>query len=512
VFPEFTAASFWNYKAACELMGARYPAAPLGLITVAALLPGSWDCRLVDCNVEELHETDIDWADVVFVGGMISQQRSSVALIRRLKERGKTVVVGGADATASPHLYDHADFLVLGEAEVTLPRWLEDYDAGCAAHIYEANDERADMSQSPQPRFDLLRFDRYLHVGVQYTRGCPFNCEFCDIIELFGRVPRSKAPEQLVGELDALYALGYRGHVDLVDDNFIGKKKEAKRLLPLLRSWQDAHGWPFEFSTEASINLADDDELLKLMQGAGFFAVFVGVETPDLDTLVSAQKRQNTRRSLADSLRKIYAHGMFVNSGYIIGFDTDPPDISQRMLQLIETSAVPVNMVGLLFALPGTQLTRRLHREGRLGAGFDEAPDDSGDQCTAGLNFQTRRPRAEILRHYRRVIAESYSPKAYLGRVLRMGAAMNCKRKRLNLPWRTRVRELRGFARLLWRMGFRASYWPRFWLALTQLLWSNPRSVRYTVALLALYLHLGEFAGDLVRRLDAEIALAEQPA
>jgi radical SAM superfamily enzyme YgiQ (UPF0313 family) len=509
VFPEFTAASFWNYRAACELMGARYPAAPLGLITVAALLPESWECRLVDCNVDRLRDGDIEWADIVFVGGMISQQRSSVSLIAKLKARGKTVVVGGADATASPHLYDAADSLVLGEAEVTLPRWLADYEAGCAAHLYPASEERAEMRNSPIPRFDLLDFDRYLHVGVQYTRGCPFNCEFCDIIELFGRVPRPKEPEQLIAELDALYALGYRGHVDFVDDNFIGKKKEAKRLLPLLREWQEAHGWPFEFSTEASINLADDDELLRLMQGAGFFAVFVGVETPDLDTLVSAQKRQNTRRSLADSLRKIYAHGMFVNSGYIIGFDTDPPDISQRMLQLIETSDVPVNMVGLLFALPGTQLTRRLRREGRLGAGFDVAPDGSGDQCSAGLNFQTRRPRAEILRHYRRVLAESYSPKAYLGRVLRVGAAMNCSGKRLALPWRTRVRELRGFARLVWQMGFCAPYWPRFWLTLTGLLWRNPRSVRYSVALMALYLHLGEFARDLVRRLDAEISLSE---
>ncbi len=509
VFPEFTAASFWNYRAACELMGARYPAAPLGLITVAALLPESWECRLVDCNVDRLRDRDVEWADIVLVGGMISQQRSSVSLIDDLKARGKTVVVGGADATASPHLYDAADSLVLGEAEVTLPRWLADYEAGCAAHLYPASEERAAMRNSPIPRFDLLDFDRYLHVGVQYTRGCPFNCEFCDIIELFGRVPRPKEPEQLIAELDALYALGYRGHVDFVDDNFIGKKKEAKRLLPLLRDWQEAHGWPFEFSTEASINLADDDELLRLMQGAGFFAVFVGVETPDLDTLVSAQKRQNTRRSLADSLRKIYAHGMFVNSGYIIGFDTDPPDISQRMLQLIETSDVPVNMVGLLFALPGTQLTRRLRREGRLGAGFDVAPDGSGDQCSAGLNFQTRRPRAEILRHYRRVLAESYSPKAYLGRVLRVGAAMNCDGKRLTLPWRNRVRELRGFARLVWRMGFCAPYWPRFWLTLTGLLWRNPRSVRYSVALMALYLHLDEFARDLVQRLDAEISLTE---
>jgi radical SAM superfamily enzyme YgiQ (UPF0313 family) len=509
VFPEFTAASFWNYRAACELMGARYPAAPLGLITVAALLPDSWNCRLVDCNVEQLRDEDIDWADVVFVGGMIAQQRASVALIADLKTRGKTVVVGGPDATASPHLYDAADSLVLGEAEITLPRWLADYEAGATAHLYQCGDGHADMTTSPLPRFDLLKPDRYLHIGIQYTRGCPYNCEFCDIIELFGRVPRPKSTTQIIRELDALYARGHRGHVDFVDDNFIGKKKDVKRLLPVLRAWQEEHGWPFEFSTEASINLADDDELLGMMRDAGFFAVFVGVETPDVGTLETAQKKQNTRRSLADSLRKIYAHGMFVNSGYIIGFDTDPPDISERMLDLIETSATPVNMVGLLFALPGTQLSRRLSREGRLGAGFDEAPDDKGDQCTAGLNFDTRQPRLEILKHYRTVIAESYAPKAYLGRVLRMGAALNCAGKRLNLPWRTRLRELRGFGRLLWRMGLRKDYWPRFWLTLVLLIWRNPRSMRYTVALMALYLHFDAFATNLVARLDAEIGLNE---
>lgn len=509
VFPEFTAASFWNYTAACKLMGARYPAPPLGLITVAALLPESWDCRLVDCNVQRLCDEDIDWADIVFVGGMISQQRTAVGLIADLKARGKTVIVGGPDATASPHLYDAADSLVLGEAEVTLPRWLQDYEAGSATHVYEQGNERADMSRSPLPRFDLVRSDQYLHVGVQYTRGCPYNCEFCDIIELYGRVPRPKSADQMILELEALYARGHRGHVDFVDDNFIGAKKEVRRLLPVLRAWQEEHDWPFEFSTEASINLADDDELLAMMRDAGFFAVFVGVETPDTGTLEKAQKKQNTRRSLADSLRKIYAHGMFVNSGYIIGFDTDPADISERMLDLIETSATPVNMVGLLFALPGTQLSRRLAREGRLAASFDEAPEDKGDQCTGGLNFDTRRPRVEILRHYRTVIAESYTPKAYLGRVLRMGVELDCEGKRLNLPWRTRLRELRGFGRLLLHMGLRKAYWPRFWLTLVLLLWRNPRCMRYAVALMALFLHFEAFAKKLVAQLDAEIRLAE---
>jgi radical SAM superfamily enzyme YgiQ (UPF0313 family) len=508
VFPEFTAGAFWNYRATCELMGAKYPASPLGLITVAALLPESWECRLVDCNVEELTEADIEWADVAFTGGMIVQQHSSLALIERLKARGKTVVVGGPDATSSPQLYDSADFLVLGEAEITLPRWLADREAGCAEHVYECGGERADMSRSPIPRFDLLNFDRYLHVSIQYGRGCPFHCEFCDIVELFGRVPRLKSNEQILKEVDLVYESGHRGHVDFVDDNFIGNKREVKKLLPMLRDWLEEHRWPFEFSTEASINVSDDEELLQMMQDVGFFALFVGVESPDMETLVATQKRQNTRRSLAESIRRINSYGMVVNSGYIIGFDSERGNVSQGMLDLIETSAVPVNMVGLLAALPGTQLTRRLASEGRLHKDFAVPSADAADQCTGGLNFVTKRPRVEILEDYRRVIAEAYAPRAYFNRVFQMGAALNCREKRLRLPWRERLRELRGFGRLIWRMGVKKDYRIEFWRTLTKLARHNPRALRHGVSWMALYLHFGEFMKVVLTRLDKDIELA----
>ncbi|MDH3458366.1 MAG: B12-binding domain-containing radical SAM protein, partial [Gemmatimonadota bacterium] len=502
VFPEFTGGAFWNYRAACELMGAKYPASPLGLITVAALLPKSWECRLVDCNVQELREADIAWADIVFTGGMIVQQHSSLALIERLKARGKTVVAGGPDATSSPHLYDSADFLVLGEAEVTLPRWLADLEAGCVEHIYECGEERADMSRSPVPRFDLLQFDRYLHISIQYGRGCPFHCEFCDIVKLFGQVPRLKSNEQILEEIELLYESGHRGHVDFVDDNFIGNKREVKKLLPVLRDWLEAHDWPFEFSTEASINVADDEQLLQMMQDVGFFVLFVGVESPDMDTLVATQKRQNTRRSLAESIRKIHSYGMAVNSGYIIGFDAEQGSVSQSMLALIEASATPVNMVGLLAALPGTQLTRRLAREGRLPEDFAVPSEDAADQCSGGLNFVTKRPRAEILEDYRRVISESYAPRAYFNRVFRMGSALNCRKKKLRLPWSVRLRELKGFGRLIWRMGVKKNYRMEFWLTLAKLAWHNPRALRYGVSWMALYLHFGEFMKTVLARLD----------
>ena len=239
------------------------------------------------------------------------------------------MVVGGPDATSSPHLYDQADYQVLGEAEVTLPLWLADFQRGVAQHRYEPAALRADVSSSPLPRFDLIRLDRYLYPAVQFGRGCPFLCEFCDIIELFGRVPRLKTPEQLLKELDALHSLGHRGHVDFVDDNFVGNKRDVKKFLPHLIAWQQAHDWPFEFSTEASINLADDDELLDLMQKAGFSAVFIGIESPDEETLRAMQKRQNTKRDLCQSLFKIYDHGMFVNTGYIVGFDNERGSVAQ---------------------------------------------------------------------------------------------------------------------------------------------------------------------------------------
>ncbi|MDH3290407.1 MAG: B12-binding domain-containing radical SAM protein [Gemmatimonadota bacterium] len=509
IFPEFTAGAFWNYRATCELMGAKYPASPLGLITVAALLPKSWECRLVDCNVQELSDADIDWADIVFTGGMIVQQHSSLALIERLKASGKTVVAGGPDATSSPHLYDLADFLVLGEAEVTLPRWLADLEAGCAAHIYECGEERADMSRSPVPRFDLLQFDKYLHISIQYGRGCPFHCEFCDIVKLFGQVPRLKSNEQILREIDLLYASGHRGHVDFVDDNFIGNKREVKKLLPVLRDWLEAHDWPFEFSTEASINVADDEQLLQLMQDVGFFVLFVGVESPSMETLVATQKRQNTRRSIAESIRKIHSYGMAVNSGYIIGFDAERGSVAQSMLALIEASATPVNMVGLLAALPGTQLTRRLAREGRLHEDFAVPPEDAADQCSGGLNFVTKRPRVEILEDYRRVIAGAYAPHAYFNRVYQMGAALNCRKKKLRLPWRERLRELRGFGRLIWRMGVKKDYRIEFWRTLARLALRNPRALRHGVSWMALYLHFGEFMKVVLTRLDKDIELAK---
>ena len=265
--------------------------------------------------------------------------------------------------------------------------------------------------QSPIPRFDLIKFEHYLYVGVQYSRGCPFTCEFCDIIELYGRLPRTKATLQILAELDRLYALGHRGHVDFVDDNLIGNKKALKQFLPHLKAWQEEHDYPFEFSTEASVNLSDDDELLRMMRDAGFFGVFVGIESPDPDTLVLMKKKQNTRRNLVDSIHKIYRAGMFVTGGFIIGFDNEKTDVGESIAEFIELSAIPVAMVGLLYALPNTQLSRRLVKEGRLHPNHDIAATTGGDQCTTGLNFDTLRPLRDVLRDYKRVLQTIYCRK-----------------------------------------------------------------------------------------------------
>lgn len=493
IHPEFRSASFWNYRETCGLVDARYPAAPLGLCTVAALLPSDWELRLVDRNVEPLDDATMAWADVILTGSMLPQQLDCLDVIRRAHALGKTVVVGGPDPTSSPHLYMEADHLVLGEGEVTIPQFLADLAQGTPRKVYQ-DAGKADVSRSPTPRFDLLRFSHYNHVGIQFCRGCPFNCEFCDIIELYGRRPRAKTPEQILQELQTLYDLGYRGHVDLVDDNFIGNKKLVKELLPKLKVWLEERDWPFEFTTEASINLADDPALLELMRDVGFFAIFVGIESPDEKTLTAMQKRQNTRRPIVESIQKIYQHGIFVNAGFIIGFDSEQGSVARGVTECVEDTSIPASMVGLLYALPNTQLTRRLRAEGRLPDNHDVQPDGESDQCTAGINFIPRRPREDILRDYLNVIETIYAPERYFGRVLRVGRVLDSRHRRYRPTLARQLKELRGFVRLVKKMSLDASTRGPFWKTLFQALVSNPGSIRYTVSMMALYLHFGPFS------------------
>jgi radical SAM superfamily enzyme YgiQ (UPF0313 family) len=506
VHPRFSPHSFWNYTATCEVAGARYSATPLGLITLAALLPAEWNLRLIDRNTEELDPADIAWADLVMTGGMLPQQRDILNLIELAHAHGKPVTVGGPAVSSSPNVYEDADFIVLGEAEEIIGEFIAAWRAGATEGTFTAPGY-PDITKSPVPRFDLLKFRHYMHVGIQLSRGCPFTCEFCDIIELYGRKPRVKTAEQMVAELDALRDLGYRGHVDFVDDNLIGNKRVMKPLLVALAEWNVANNFPFEFSTEASINVAEDDELLDLMKRANFFAIFVGIESPDTETLIQTSKRQNTRRDIAESIQKIYHAGIFVNAGFIIGFDAEKASIAEGMIQCVEDTAIPVAMVGLLYALPNTGLHRRLIAEGRLHPGSELVENDSvADQCTSGLNFDTRRPRRDMLNDYRVVLRRIYEPGAFFARVANMACQLDLSEHRLTRPLRSLLRDFHAFRRITWRSGIAGNgVRGPFWRAVGRSLSRNPRSVRVVFAQAALFLHFLPYSRFMDSQLTAKI-------
>ncbi|CUU20662.1 hypothetical methyltransferase CDS [Bradyrhizobium sp.] len=478
LYPLFLAESFWSFGESCELMGVKRPAAPLGLITVAAMLPKDWTVRLIDCNTQALGDEDLTWADVVFTGGMLPQQADTLRLIELCRAAGKPVVVGGPDPTSSPHIYEKADFRVLGEAESVIDEFIAAWESGARAGVFTAPKFQADVTKTPVPRFDLLKFEDYLYLGVQYSRGCPFTCEFCDIIELYGRVPRTKTVEQMFVELETLYRMGYRGHLDFVDDNFI----------------------------EASVNLADDPELLELMGAANFFGIFVGIESPDPATLVAMRKKQNTRRNIAESIHKIYAAGMLVTAGFIVGFDTEKVSMAEAMIDFIEEAAIPVAMVGLLYALPNTQLTRRLEREGRLHPGHDLAPTIGADQCTDGINFDPVRPLRDILTDYKRVLEHIYSPAAYAGRVDRLMTLLDRSRQRPELAEgdiRSRVGAMETVHRVVTALPeARGPLWQTFMNCAKR----DTSSARIAVQMIAAYAHLGPFSRKVIEAIDGRLA------
>jgi radical SAM superfamily enzyme YgiQ (UPF0313 family) len=364
VYPELPV-TYWGFQHSTPFEGHRSASPPLGLLTIAAMLPENWQRRLVDMNLRPLRTADLEWADLVFVSAMILQKKSLCEVVDLCKRHGKRVVVGGPYITTSVESLPQADHIFLGEAETTFPEFLRDLSCGQPKRIYQAN-ERPPLSLVPLPGISLLDLKQYSFMSLQYSRGCPFNCEFCDIIEIYGRVPRTKSNEQVIAELDALLRAGWYGIVFIVDDNFIGNKRNVKRLLPDLIEWSERHRHPFSFATEASVNIADDDDLLAMMRDAGFRHVFIGIETPVEASLKETQKKQNTHRDLLESVKKVQSYGIEVMAGFIVGFDNDPDDIFERQINFIRESAIPLAIVSLLAALPDTQLWRRLAREGRL--------------------------------------------------------------------------------------------------------------------------------------------------
>jgi radical SAM superfamily enzyme YgiQ (UPF0313 family) len=504
VSPKFTPNWFWDIQAVCDIVGTRCVEPPLGLITVAALLPTDWKIRLVDRNAEQLSASDLDWADLIMTGGMLPQQSDTLALVDICHQRGKPVVIGGPSVTSIPETFDGADFLVLGEAEGVIDQFIGAWKGGAKRGVFDGRKIQVDITKSPVPRFDLLKPGYYLLMAVQFSRGCPFNCEFCDIIELYGRLPRTKTNRQMLAELDAIHRMGYRGRVDFVDDNLIGNKKALKKFLPELCEWQEQRRYPFTFSAEASINLSDDPALLGLMRDANFLMVFVGIETPDTETLIAIQKKQNTRRSIPESIHRIYSAGIFVNAGFIIGFDTEHEGVADSMVKCIEESSIPVCLLGLLAALPNTQLARRLQREGRLRL----LDADRVNQIT-GLNFVTLRPRHEILADLRSVVERIYAPAAYFARVRALGRALHGPRHPTAQLLKCLFRDFKVVSRLVWQLNVLKPHLRRhFWETLIDCARNNVGAVEVVFWMVIFYLHLGNFADFVLRELDGQIETA----
>jgi radical SAM superfamily enzyme YgiQ (UPF0313 family) len=444
--------SFWSFDKALELIGRKVSLPPLSLITVAAILPQTWEFRLVDRNVGYESEADWYWADLVIISGMIVQKDDMLYLIEKAKQRGKQVAVGGPYVTSVPETAQAAgaDFLVLDEGEITLPLLVEALERGDTSGIFRANGEKPDMTTTPIPRFDLLNLKAYSDMSVQFSRGCPYQCEFCDIIVLYGRKPRTKTPAQLLAELQTLYDLGWRRSIFVVDDNFIGNKRNAKLLLRELIPWMAERGYPFSLSTEASVDLAQDQELLDLMIAANFRAVFVGIETPDTDSLSLTQKYQNTRTSLIEAVQTINQAGLRVMAGFIIGFDGEKPGAGDRIIDFVEATAIPQALFSMLQALPNTALSQRLQKEGRLL----ETGNEANIHQTTLINFIPTRPLEEIAHEYTRCFWELYEPDRYLARVYRHFITMkpHQHKQKFKLP---ELADLQALFIICWRQGLK---------------------------------------------------------
>ncbi len=417
--------TFWSFKHALKFVSKKASFPPLGLLTVAAMLPKDWNKKLIDMNADPLMDEDIIWADYVFISAMSIQSESANRVIERCKKLNTKIVAGGPLFTSSSEYYQSIDHLILNEAEVTLPLFLSDLALGRPKQKY-TSDEWAEITTTPLPLWELLSISNYTSMNVQYSRGCPFDCDFCDITVLYGRKPRTKTKEQVITELDALYFTGWRGPVFFVDDNFIGNKAKLKKeILPAMVDWNAKHKDPFYFNTEVSINLADDDKLMQLMVKAGFEAVFIGIESPNEESLIECNKTQNRNRDLISSVRKIQESGLEVQGGFIVGFDNDPPTIFDKLTNFIQESGIVTAMVGLLNAPKGTKLQKRLLNEGRL------LNDFTGNNTDFSINFVPQMNPKVLLDGYKKILNTIYSPKYYYERVMRFMKDFEPKKKKV---------------------------------------------------------------------------------
>jgi radical SAM superfamily enzyme YgiQ (UPF0313 family) len=471
VHPEFPD-TFWSFKHALKFVRKRAALPPLGLLTVAGMLPDRWEKRLVDVNARGLTRADLEWADVVLIGAMLVQRDSALEIVARCHEAGVPVVAGGPLFTAEHAQFPTVDHFVLGEAELTLANFIADFESGRARRLYRA-DGFADLHATPAPLWEIVDLGAYYSMSVQYSRGCPYDCEFCNVTALFGHLPRTKSPQQVISELDGLWDQGWHGPVFFVDDNLIGNKRDLKtRLLPALAEWRRGKRG-VSFYTEASINLADDDDLMRLMVEAGFDMVFVGIETPEEAGLAECNKKQNQNRDLVADVKRIQRAGMQVQGGFIVGFDSDTPQVFERQIRFIQQSGIVTAMVGLLTALPDTRLYRRLQLEGRL------LGESTGDNVDGVLNFLPRMDSAVLREGYHELLERIYAPRIYYRRVRTLLREYRTPSTRLPI----RVGDLRTFARAALRLGLVGRERFQFWWLVTWTMLRRPGLLRLAVTL-----------------------------
>ena len=471
VYPKYPD-TFWSFKHALRFTGKKAAFPPLGLLTVAAMLPKNWMLKLIDLNVSVLKNEDIQWADYVFVSGMTIQKESAKKIIALCIQIGRKVVAGGPLFTSESEDFPEVDHLVLNEGEITLPEFLSDLDRGCPKPLYQST-ERADINSSPIPRWDLIDFKHYATMCLQYSRGCPFDCEFCEITVNYGHKQRVKSVENVINELNALYQTGWRRGVLFVDDNFIGNIKLLKtKLLPEIIRWMKLKKHPFIFSTQASINLAEDSQLMQLMVEAGFDTVFVGIETPDKENLIACGKLHNAKNDLIANVKKLHAAGLQVQAGFIVGFDNDNRDIFARMSQFINESGIVTSMVGLLNAPPGTRLYERLIKENRIIKGI------TGDNTDCSMNFLPKMDYKILIHGYKRIISDIYQPKAYYKRIRTFLLSYRLKNKYNN---GLSLTSLRAAVVSIYKLGIKKGVRRYFWKLMLWTVIRRPRLIPHAM-------------------------------
>ncbi len=483
VYPEYLK-TFWSFEYVMKILGRKAAYPPLGLLTISSMLPKHWNKRLVDTNTDKLNNSDIAWADYVFISGMIVQKESALKIIERVKQANKPVVAGGPLFASSDAEFTLVDHLFLGEGEHTINDFIKDVEQNTLKKVYQSTDF-PDLSCTPVPDWKLINIFNYHSMCLQYSRGCPLNCEFCDVVILNGRVPRTKTKGQVIAELDLLYNIGWRGELFFVDDNLIGNRSKLKKeILPAVIQWQETKRYPFIFNTQVSINLSDDDELMKLMVNAGFTTVFVGIETPDEESLVECSKYHNQNRDLISSVKKLQSFGLEVQGGFIVGFDSDTPAIFQKQIDFIQKSGIVTAMVGLLTAIPQTKLYKRLSETNRI------IKESSGDNTlTSTLNFIPRMEIKTLFSGYKRILETIYHPRDYNERIKTFLRQFKPPRKKV---FRIKIQkfQLRALFGSIWLVGIKSSGRKYFWLLLLWVSVKYPGLFPYAIGYSLAGLHL----------------------